>query len=89
MSSLDVPNHTRHATYAQHYFMDSSTEATEKRLQHPENGGMDSHLLKDKVDYIKDNNHYARILINAHERRPEAEVAGEVLRAVKLVFNGE
>ena len=73
MESLDVPNQEQSRRYAQLYFLDSSTQANETRMNHPHNSRLDEDLLR-KIDlYIRENNHYTDIYRSTQEVIQEAE----------------
>lgn len=82
MSSLDVPGE-QNRRYCQLYLLDSSAQATDVRMQHPANEGLDRILLERLTDYIVANNHYAERFLQAGRllRQPDA--------LLQLVFNRE
>ena len=88
MESLDVAGQEGRS-YAQLYYLDSTTQATDIRMNHPANATTNRNIMREIADFLNNNNAYAKIFQSAGEKVEEARAQGVPEDTIELVFNKE
>lgn len=82
---INQQNDPQGMRYAQIYFMDSTTQATEQRMAHVANQGLYPHVLREFHIYFMAKNKHAMMFKSIHEEYPQLGVAEQL----QLVFNDD